>query len=268
MTNDPGLRLEVTPIGFVRGEKQLKFEAPHQPDETAVESHQIVLNEGMQFELALQDLAGFDRIWLVFWFHRNTTWRPRVMPPRGPAKRRGVFATRSPHRPNPIGMTCVRLISIDGRVLTVGPIDLVDGTPILDIKPYITTVDSFPESSLGWIGEMERELLEAPGYEVEASELATRQLDWLRQQGVDFWERALGLLKIDPRPHRTRRILEVEPGLFRMACGAWRLYFVVEGLQVTIQYLAKGYADESLQDPTRPGIPHREVQIAFSKQLF
>ena len=260
--------LVVSPIGYVRGDKKLKFDTRHQPDGSAIETHEIVLNPGNQFELALQDLEGFDRVWLIWWFHLNSTWRPRVLPPRGPAKRRGVFATRSPHRPNPIGITCVPLISVDGLVITVGPVDLVDGTPILDIKPYLPYADAFPASRHGWIEEVDQELASAPRHVIEIATLAHRQIQWLEERGIDLTTRAFSILQIDPRPHRTRRILEVEPGLFRIACGAWRMYYRIQGPVVTIEYIAKGYADDSLSDPGRSEIPHREAQIAFALTDF
>ncbi len=258
-----------TPIGYVRTTKRLKFDAPHQPSQDSVETNLVVLNPGHQFELALQDLDGFDRIWLVCWFDKNTTWRPRALPPRGPAKRRGVFATRSPHRPNSIGLTCVQLLSIDGLELTVGPLDLIDGTPILDIKPYLSTVDSFPESSLGWVGEVEELLLNSPPFDIQISDVANRQLEWLRSRwNIDFTERAFSILRIDPTPHRTRRILHIGEGLYRMACGPWRLYFRVEGQIVTIESINKGYADESLVMVGREKITDREAQIEFSQTQF
>lgn len=138
--------LELRPIGYVRTPKRLKFDAPHQPDASAEETNRIELLPNSGFELALDDLASFDRIWLIWWFHRNKEWRARVLPPRGPAQRRGLFATRSPHRPNPLGLTCVSLLAVEALALTVGPLDLVDGTPIFDIKPYLPRVDAFPDA--------------------------------------------------------------------------------------------------------------------------
>ncbi|MEY3492095.1 MAG: tRNA ((37)-N6)-methyltransferase TrmO, partial [Verrucomicrobiota bacterium] len=138
--------LTITPIGFIRSGKPLKFDARHQPDEKQAETNVLEMLPGDKYQKALKDLEGFDRIWLIWWFHRNTDWRPEVLPPRGPSKRRGVFATRSPHRPNPIGITPVQLIEIKKGKLVLGPCDLVDGTPIFDIKPYIPSYDSFPEA--------------------------------------------------------------------------------------------------------------------------
>lgn len=228
----------------------------------------VVLEPGRQFDLALQDLEGFDRIWLVSWFDRNKNWRPRPLPPRGPAKRRGVFATRSPHRPNPIGLTCVPLLGVDGLTLRVGPLDLVDGTPILDIKPYLRTVDAFPEASLGWVGEIEEELASAEKYVIQVSDVAEAQLAWLREKwDIKFTERAFSILSLSPFPHRTRRILEVENGLYRMACGPWRLYYRVDGMAVNIDSIAKGYSDETLVSKGYEGITDRDAQIDFAQKF-
>jgi tRNA-Thr(GGU) m(6)t(6)A37 methyltransferase TsaA len=259
--------LELRPIGHVRTDKRLKFDAPHQPDADSEETNRIELLPG--YELALSDLATFDRIWLVWWFHRNTTWRSRVLPPRGPAKRRGVFATRSPHRPNPLGLTNVQLLKVEGLTLTVGPLDLVDGTPIFDIKPYITRIDAHPEASLGWIGEIEAEMAQQERFEIELSDLARRQLTYLREiWNIDFTDRAYDLLSLDPTPHRTRRILRIDDHLLRMACGPWRLYYSINGRMVRIESVAKGYADETLAADFGADIQDRDAQMAFAREKF
>lgn len=266
-TDGDGLTL--SPIGFVRTGKRRKFDAPHQPDAGAAETNRIELLPNSGFELALDDLGGFDRIWLIWWFHRNTTWRARVLPPRGPAKRRGLFATRSPHRPNPLGLTCVELLSIEGLNLTVGPLDLVDGTPIFDIKPYLVRIDAFPDASAGWIGEVEAAMAAQERFEVQVSPLAARQLAYLRDEwGIDFTERAFSLLSLDPTPHRTRRILRIDDRLLRMACGPWRLYYTVEERRIRVESVAKGYADESLLSDFSDGIMDRDAQVAFAQQTF
>lgn len=253
------------PIGYVRCRKQLKFEAPHQPDGESEETNLVELVSGKQFELALQDLGGFDRIWLISWFDRNKSWRPRPLPPRGPAKRRGLFATRSPHRPNPIGLTCVTLLGIEGLTLTVGPLDLLDGTPILDIKPYLPSVDAFPDSNSGWVGEFESQLASTEPFQIEISELAADQLTWLKcGWQVEFTDRAFSILMRDPSPHRTRRIMDIGDGRLRIACGPWRLYYRIEGRVVRVDSISKGYSDESLKTPGWEKIPDREAQIAFA----
>lgn len=136
-----------------------RFGTPRQPtvteqvlEDRALDAT-IELLPGHNFEQALKDLAGFDFIWVVAWLHLNEHWKPTVVPPRGPKVRRGLFATRSPHRPNPIGLSALRLIKVEGRVLHVRGIDLLDGTPVLDIKPYVTYADAFPDARRGWLEE-------------------------------------------------------------------------------------------------------------------
>lgn len=256
--------LAIQPIGFVRSGSSVKFDSPHQPDSEGAEVNHIELLAGCQFELALQDLADFDRIWVVSWFDRNRHWRPRVMPPRGPAKRRGVFATRSPHRPNPIGITCVKLHRVEARFLEVGPLDLVDGTPVIDIKPYLRTVDCFPESSLGWLEEIQQQEHEDPPYDIRVESIAHKQLEWLRLNwDIDFTRRAFEILRRDPKPHRTRRVLQLAENRYRIACGAWRMYFRIEGNYVVVEEIDKGYATETLTAEGYQKTTHREAQLAF-----
>jgi tRNA-Thr(GGU) m(6)t(6)A37 methyltransferase TsaA len=99
---------------------------------------------------ALADLDGFERIWLIYAFDRSDGWKPKVTPFRDTVER-GLFATRAPKRPNAIGMSCVRLIRIEGATLFVSDIDILDGTPLLDIKPYVPDYDAYPESQAGWL---------------------------------------------------------------------------------------------------------------------
>ena len=144
------------PIGFIRSPYRTRLAAPHQataapgldpgpPAEATLE-----LEPGLP-EATLKDLEGFARIWVIFVLHRSEGWAATVHPPRGPRIRRGVFATRSPHRPNPIGLSAVELAGVEGRVLRLRGVDLLDGTPVLDIKPYVPYADAFPGARAGWI---------------------------------------------------------------------------------------------------------------------
>ncbi len=102
------------------------------------------------YNAGLKDLDGFDRIWLLFWCNRATSPKLNVVPYRDTVPH-GVFATRAPSRPNPIGMSSVRLLRIcDGR-LHIAELDLLDGTPILDIKPYVPQYDCYPADRIGWL---------------------------------------------------------------------------------------------------------------------
>lgn len=152
--------ITMAPIGIVRSPYTERHGTPRQavvrggggggdPMVGAVE-----IDTGRVPETALRDIEGFDRIWLVTYLHLNPKWGPLVRPPRG-GIRRGVLATRSPHHPNPIGLSAVELIGREGARLIVQGLDLIDGTPVLDIKPYVPYCDAFPDSSAGWVDALE-----------------------------------------------------------------------------------------------------------------
>jgi tRNA (adenine37-N6)-methyltransferase len=144
------------PIGIVRTPYAKRIDAPHQPTVVAgtvtgsPASATLVLDTSLP-ESVLRDLDGFARVWLIFAFHLSDGWTPLVQPPRGPKAKRGVLATRSPHRPNAIGLSAVELVSIEGRTLHLRGVDLLDGTPVLDLKPYVPYADAFPGARAGWI---------------------------------------------------------------------------------------------------------------------
>ena len=98
----------------------------------------------------LKDLAGFDRAWLIFWCHRASEAKMLVVPYRDTVER-GLFATRAPARPNPLGLSCVRLLGIEGDVVRIGEVDILDDTPLLDIKPYVPQYDNYAVQSCGWV---------------------------------------------------------------------------------------------------------------------
>lgn len=151
----PVMSVQMEPIGYVRSPYTERFGTPRQPGVT-----EQVLGDGPQparielrpdLAVAAADLAGFDRIWVVAWLHLNRGFAATVMPPRGPRVRRGVLSTRAPHRPNPLGLSALRLTGVEGHVLHVLGIDLLDGTPILDVKPYVPYTDAFPDAAVGWL---------------------------------------------------------------------------------------------------------------------
>jgi tRNA-Thr(GGU) m(6)t(6)A37 methyltransferase TsaA len=259
----PSLTLQ--PIGYLRTGQQVKFQAGHQPETATEARNELELLPGQGYEQALQDLDGIERIWLVWWFHRNEGWRPLVLPPRGAAQRRGVFATRSPHRPNPLGLTSVALLGIDGRRLLLGPCDLVDGTPVFDVKPYVAAHDAFPAARAGWIDAVDADLSAPARFTVTFSATATEQGCWLRDTWqIDFLPRLIALLARDPTPHRTRRIRRRGATHFEIGCGAWRALFTVSAESVCVTALESAYPLRFLQRVDGYGdVPDREAQLVF-----
>ncbi len=151
------------PIGWVRSPYRRRFGTPQQA--SAFDSNATAVLELDPERIpaaALTDLAGMDRIWVLSWLHQGGGWSEAVVPPRGPRVKRSLFSTRSPDRPNPVGLSAVELVRIEGCNLHVRGVDLLDGTPIIDVKPYVPYADAFPESKAGWIDEIPRDAPQIP----------------------------------------------------------------------------------------------------------
>jgi tRNA-Thr(GGU) m(6)t(6)A37 methyltransferase TsaA len=144
----------LTPIGVIRSPHDTAAGTPIQPAYAGDVEGQVIVDE--KYEEALADLEGFERAWLIYFFDRAGAYCPRVVPYRD-TREHGLFATRSPCRPNPIGLSVVRLIVRERNVLTVAGIDVLDGTPLLDIKPYAPEFDAHPDSGAGWLDERRNE---------------------------------------------------------------------------------------------------------------
>ncbi|MET0283947.1 MAG: tRNA (N6-threonylcarbamoyladenosine(37)-N6)-methyltransferase TrmO [Polyangiales bacterium] len=237
--------LTVTPIGVVHSPFRERSDAPRQPraDGTADTEGTVELFAGRGYEDALSDLALWDHVWVVFWFDRNREFRPKVQPPRSDVKR-GLFATRSPYRPNPIGISALRLIGVDGLTLRVGGLDLLDGTPVLDIKPYVPYTDSIPSAGHGWLdpGEPTDAVVRdpRPAYQVAYTPLAQEQLAFLREQGISLQAALSAQLALGPSPHAYRRIKQ-DGDKLRIALKDWRAWFTVQDRTITVERLGSGY---------------------------
>ena len=250
-------RLEITPIGVVHSPFTEKMQAPRQPNTPQAADGTVELFSGHDFEHALEDLDTFRYIWLLFWFDQSEGWRPKVLPPRS-EKRRGVFATRSPHRPNPIGMSLVELTGIKGLVLSVSGLDLLDGTPLLDIKPYIPYADSRADADHGWLEEAKDP---KAAYFVEFSPAARAELELLRGFGVELEGPIRQVLELGPEPHPYRRIKKTDDGGC-LSLKDFRVHFgcPAQARVVVVTGIATGYRPQQLATSTDPGLDaHRAL---------
>jgi len=142
-------------IGRLRSCFREKFGTPRQPLVVPGATATLTIAKEFLPEHSLAGLERFSHVWLISYFHLNTnkTVRPKIHPPRLKGESIGLFASRSPHRPSPIGLSLARLVKIEGATVHLAGIDLVDGTPILDIKPYIPEWDSVPHATPGWTAD-------------------------------------------------------------------------------------------------------------------
>ena len=191
---------------------------------------------------ALEDLKDFDYIWVLFDFHLSKGWKNKVLPPRGD-KKISTFATRSPHRPNSIGLSCIRLLEVKNNILIVEGHDLIDQTPVLDVKPYIPFADAFPNARAGWLEKLE----DHQHYALNWSELAQEQINWLEANSQWQIKRLSSeILSAGIRPERDR-IRPLDENYFELACKSWRLKFTKSAEQeITITHIYSGYSDEIL----------------------
>lgn len=230
---------EFKPIGVFRCAHDYHQEQPMQGVLSEVEGC-IELVKGHNYEQGLKDLAGFEYIWVIFVFHLNRNWRPLTNPPYSDGKgKKGVFATRSPYRPNPLGMSCVKLARIEGNRVYISGSDLLNNTPVIDIKPYIADYDSFPNARRGWLENVVKEV-----YAIEYEKVAARKAEYLRRHGVNL--RGVIISQLSHNPHdKTRNKYSKSADCLVLRFKSWRLFFTIVDKTVIIKDIRSGYADFS-----------------------
>lgn len=214
-------------IANIRSEFPTKFGIPRQSGLVKELTATVVFTPEFRNADALRGIEGFSHLWLIWEFSmaRRDRWSPTVRPPRlGGNTRMGVFATRSPFRPNPIGLSCVRLLGVeetaeDGPVLHVAGADLMDGTPIYDIKPYIPYADSHPDALGGFTSNAEDFLLEVDFSEELLGKIPPEHRDAL-----------LGVLAHDPRPSYQ----DDPERIYGMAFAGYDIRFTVSGKKLKV----------------------------------
>ena len=246
---DASAALPLRPIAHVRTPFPEKFGIPRQSGLIPGLRGTVVFEPPYRAAEALRGLEAFSHVWLIWGFsqHCEAGWHPTVRPPRlGGNRRLGVFATRSPFRPNPLGLSCVRLLAVqpegpEGPTLLVGGADLADGTPIYDIKPYVPYADCVPEATGGFAPE-------APA----ATLAVTFPPELLMRLAPEEREPLLAVLAHDPRPAYRHTAPEeaapadaaetapvAPPREYGLAWGAWNVRFTVEGTELHVRSLER-----------------------------
>ena len=255
----------ISPIGFFSCQQEYPYDVPRQG--ALAQGNTGIITLLPEYENTLYRLDSFSRIWVVFLFHQNTTWKPMVQPPRHTTRKVGVFASRSPYRPSRIGLSCVKLDAIKGLTIHVSSHDLLDGTPILDIKPYLPYADSFPDASPGWTAEGEEQ-----SYSIAYSPLVERQLEWLAVKGMpcirDFIQDRLSL---DPLNASRNRLCPDLDGAHVLAYRTWRILFIVEkappAAKLLVREIRSAYTQEELASP-EDKYGDKETHRQFASLLY
>ena len=223
--------MEFVTIAHVRSDFKEKFGIPRQSGLVPETLSRIVFDEGFRREEALRGIEGFSHLWIIWVFsaNRQVPWSPTVRPPRlGGNRRIGVFATRSPYRPNPIGLSCVKLDRVEqtkeGPVLVVRGADLMDGTPVLDIKPYLPYADRIDGATGGFTDENEKRKLT-----VVFPQPLKEKID------PDKIKALYGVLEQDPRPSYQQD----DGRVYGVSFSGWNVRFRVSSLELTVVEVEK-----------------------------
>lgn len=219
--------MTLDPIATVRSCFGEKFAVPRQPGLCPSAWGRLVFHPAFRSREAVRGIEGFSHLWLIFGFHETADqgWKPTVRPPRlGGNQRVGVFASRSTFRPNGLGLSLVRLegvemTSADAPVFLLGGLDLLDGTPVYDVKPYLPYAEAIPEASVGFAGEA------IPRLVVEVEDLARADFDRLPSRAKAV---VLEALSLDPRP--ATRAEDPERVFGASLCGCNVRFVIEEGV--------------------------------------
>lgn len=198
----------------------------------------IELTKGFNYEQGLKDLEGFEYLWILFIFHLNSNWKPLTNPPYSDGKgKKGVFATRSPYRPNPVGISCVRLDRVDANRVYISGSDLLNNTPIIDIKPYIADYDSFPNARRGWLDNVVKEV-----FAIIYEDSAAAKTAYLKRHGVDLRGVISSQLSHNPNDQTRNKYVKGDDGLI-LRFKSWRVLFSVTDKTVIVKDIRSGYHD-------------------------
>lgn len=201
------MNLQLESIGEIESCYSGKFGTPRQPGLVQSALAKIKISEKFQPELSLEGLQAFSHLWVIFIFHlnQNARFHAKVHPPRLEGETMGVFATRSPHRPNPLGLSLVEIVKVESDGIWVRGADIVQGTPVLDIKPYLPFVESQPQAQVGWLEQVSSSSIEI-GWQDQAladfEDWAKRKIQThtLYKNTKDLIVLVEDLIKQDPRP--------------------------------------------------------------------
>jgi len=260
----------IKPIGIVHSDLTHRYETPRQGILAGGNVSVIELNPNNNFEQALKDLDGFDRIWVLYQFHLNNNWKPLVNPPRHTRKKVGVFASRAPYRPNQIGMSCVKLGKIDGLKIFISESDILNGSPVIDIKPYLPYSDSFPEAATGWVKNGIENI-----FEVNFEPLAVEQCKLLKDtSNINLTDFARLQLEFNPTDSTRKRITKVDDNTdssdnYILAYRTWRIIYSVneDDRKVTIKEIRSGYSKEELMNTEEDKYRDKRLHLLFERQF-
>ena len=241
------MSITYNPIGTFYSTENEKYQIPNQSGLDNNMEGFIEINKDLNVSQVLHGLEGFNFIWIIFHFHKVDNWKNMISVQRS-EKKQGVFSTRSPHRPNPIGISCIEVKEIKGREIRLISPDLMNGTPILDLKPYLAYSDSKPNASNGWLENQQT----PEKYSIELNNISKTKISWLGERKIQIMNYINTTLVFFPQPNKKKRIqlLAENDNIFNceLACKTWRISYNLNenNKSISITDIYSGYKSEYL----------------------
>lgn len=252
--------LKLRSLGTFLGTHYAKASLPRQ-GHLSKQTGYIEFHSDFDHKLALTGLDKMSHVWLIFHFHKSdSAAKPLVRPPRAPDQQVGVYATRSPYRPNPLGLTLAKIEKIEDGKLFLSSVDLLDQTPILDIKPYVTDSDLAQNPIQGWIDEIQP-------WSFTVSPTAQTKLDWLIANGVsEFYDVLVSQLETPPLQLDRKRIKNISAGEWVLSYRTWRIFLKVNESEFSSEVfdIQSGYTEAELLDVADPYLD-KDLHRRFNK---
>jgi tRNA (adenine37-N6)-methyltransferase len=235
-------------IGHFKGHSIHKSAIPRQ-GYLSEQTGEIYFEKGFDSKAALQGLEKMSHVWVLFRFHdAKSKPKPLVRPPRNPDIQVGVWATRSPYRPNSIGLSLVKIEKIENGRLFISQVDLLDQTPIFDLKPYIPESDSVKNPQLGWIGEVQN-------WKYSLKLKARKQMLWLKANGlIEIEDLLISQFGTPPLQSKRKRVQKLDSNHYILSYRTWRFHFKLNLKKhlSEIENITSGYSQIELEDSKDP----------------
>lgn len=263
------MNIQLKKIGTFHCPQKYTYELPRQSPLLTTKNKAFIELNIPNASLALKDLDGFSHIWVIFLFHENNNWKPLISPPSLNNQKVGVFASRSPHRPNPIGMSLVEIEDISRNRIYLKNYDLINNSPILDLKPYISFADTPNSATQGWI-ESDK-YFKSINYQIKYSQLSLNKLEWLNENlELNFLDFIQTQLSTWPKRCHNKRVSRKSSVLWTISYRTWRIDYLVNDTQslVTIEDIYSGYNSVESRDLETDIYIDKKLHLQFESLEF
>lgn len=257
--------IELEPIGVMHSLLKSKAQAHHQPSRLRSPAY-LQFAEHFNLPQMLLEAQGFSHFWVIFQFNQSLQVKEVTHPPDHPDLTVGVWASRSPYRPNHIGLSCLEVAKLElaEKRIYFSDCDILDGSPVIDIKPYHVWADSKPQASSGWMKKNQ-----AAPFSINIAKDLTKKFDWIfNETGWDVMQAVCAQLESQPSDFKRKRITQ-DKDFYVLAFRTWRVRFTITEASIELLDVYSGYSDTELReepDPFADKAAHKKFAAVFLRR--